>query len=462
VIRRSAPPTRWALVAAAALTLAAGARAQVALAPATATAEPAQVGALLTGLRDHPALRASAALAEAAALRADAVRSPFALSAQVDLRRLVVEPARDPLPPPFDDLFAVDTATDAVTLQLLLRPFLVGDLADLGDQRRLETERAELQARETRAVLESQAVRAALGVWLTDLAVLLAEDGLALAELAESGSRRRAEVGGASAVDVGRAELARREAAAGVQDARRQLDLATARSASLTGDARLDGPFELAPVVGVPPDLIRAALDLALAEIGARSAQRGLLPTVQAGYSWLLDDGASVTLGLESRTLQPAVSFSSGGAAGGGLPDFVPEGAAPTVRGAFSIGIAWTLSPQAYLESDAVQRQLEAAAAGLRVAHDQARLNQRALEAALATSAMRIELALFDLELAALERDAADARFAAGAASEIERLQAHLVWRQAVLAHARARLDHLGAVLDTYITYAIPLSEVLP
>jgi outer membrane protein len=356
----------------------------------------------------------------------------------------------------------VDTATDAVTLQLLLRPFLVGDLADLGDQRRLETERAELQARETRAVLESQAVRAALGVWLTDLAVLLAEDGLALAELAESGSRRRAEVGGASAVDVGRAELARREAAAGVQDARRQLDLATARSASLTGDARLDGPFELAPVVGVPPDLIRAALDLALAEIGARSAQRGLLPTVQAGYSWLLDDGASVTLGLESRTLQPAVSFSSGGAAGGGLPDFVPEGAAPTVRGAFSIGIAWTLSPQAYLESDAVQRQLEAAAAGLRVAHDQARLNQRALEAALATSAMRIELALFDLELAALERDAADARFAAGAASEIERLQAHLVWRQAVLAHARARLDHLGAVLDTYITYAIPLSEVLP
>jgi hypothetical protein len=75
---------------------------------------------------------------------------------------------------------------------------------------------------------------------------------------------------------------------------------------------------------------------------------------------------------------------------------------------------------------------------------------------------MRIELAAFDLELATLERDAADARFAAGAASEIERLQAHLAWRQALLAHARARLDHLGAVLDTFVAYAIPLSEVLP
>jgi hypothetical protein len=87
-----------------------------------------------------------AALADAAALRADAVRAPFTLSAQVDLRRLTVDPATDPLPPPFDDLFAVDAATDAVTLQLVLRPFLVGDLADLGDQRGLEVERGALQA----------------------------------------------------------------------------------------------------------------------------------------------------------------------------------------------------------------------------------------------------------------------------------------------------------------------------
>jgi outer membrane protein len=267
-------------------------------------------------------------------------------------------------------------------------------------------------------------------------------------------------------VEVGRAELARREAAAGVRDAHRQRDLAAARAASLVGDARLDGPFELAPVVGVPPDLIRSALDLALAEIGARSARRGHWPTVQAGYSWLLEDGASLSVGVESRTLQPAVSFTTGGGTGGAVPggvaDFLPEGAAPDVRGALTVGVAWTISPQAYLESDAVLRQLDAAVAALAAAHDGARLTQRALEAALATASTRLELAAFDLELTALERDAADARYAAGAASELERLRAHLTWRQSVLGYARARFDHLGSVLDTYTTYAIPLSEVLP
>jgi len=443
----------WLAVTSAALAQPAG--------TAAAAAAPSQVTSLLAALDDHPALRAVRALAEAAALRSDAVRAPLTLSAQVDLQRLTVDPATNPLPPPFGDLFAVDEASDAVTLRLVLRPFLVGDLADLGDQRRLEAERADLQARETRATLEAQAVQAALGVWLADLGVQLAEEGLALAELAEAGARRRAEVGGASSVDVGRAVLARREASAAVRDAHRQRDLAAARAASLVGDARLDGPFDLAPVVGVPPDLVRATLDLALAEIGARSVDRALWPTVQAGYSWLLDDGASITVGLESRTLQPALSYASGNG-GGGLAGAAPAGAAPTVRGALNVGIAWTLSPQAYLEADAVHRQLDAASAGLASAHDRARLNQRALEAALATSAMRVELSAFDLDLSALERDAADARFASGAASELERLQAHLVWRQAVLGHARARFDHLGTVLDTYTTYALPLSEVLP
>jgi outer membrane protein len=427
-----------------------------------ATAAPAQVAELLAALEGHPALRAVAALAEAAELRSAAVRAPLTLSAQVDLQRLDVEPATDPLPPPFDDLFAIDAASDAVTLRLVLRPFLVGDLADLGDQRRLEAERAALQAREARAGLEAQAVQAALARWLADLAVQLAEEGLALADLAESGARRRAEVGGASGVDVGRAELARREAAAALRDAERQRDLADARSASLTGTARLDGPFELAPVVGVPPALVRAALDLALAEVGVRNADRGLLPTVQAGYSWLLEDGASITLGLESRTLQPALSFSSGGGGGGGIAGAAPAGAAPTVRGALNVGIAWTLSPQANLEADAVRRQFDAAAAGLASAHESARLEQRALEAALATTSARVELAALELDLSTLERDAADARYASGAASELERLQAHLAWRRALLGHARARFDHLGATLDTYTTYALPLSEVLP
>lgn len=434
------------------------------LAPVAHGAEPAQVAALLAALAGHPALAAADALAEAAARRVEAVRAPVALSGQVDLRRLQVEPATDPLPPPFDDLFDVDEASDAFTVRLVLRPFLFGDLADLGDQRRIEAERADLQAREARAGLEAQAVQAALGVWLAELAVGLAEEGLALAELAEVGARRRAEVGGASAVDVGRAELARREATAALADARRQRDLAVARSASLVGDARLDGPFDLTPVVGTIPDVLRATLDLALADVGTRNAGRALLPTIQGGYTWLLDDGGSVTVGLESRTLQPAVSYASGGAsgAGGGLEGLAPEGTAPTVRGVFSVSVAWSFSPQAYLEADALRLQRTAADAGLAAAVDRGNLTQQALEAALLTSAARVELAAFELELATLERDAAAARYAVGGASELERLQAQLQWRQAVLGHARARIDRLSAILDTYTAYAVPLSEVLP
>jgi uncharacterized protein YhaN len=114
------------------------------------------------------------------------------------------------------------------------------------------------------------------------------------------------------------------------------------------------------------------------------------------------------------------------------------------------------------LESDALRQQQAAADAGLTAAVDRANLTQQALAGALATSATRVELSAFELELATLERDAVDARYAAGGASELERLQAHLQWRQAVLGHARARIDQLSAVLDTYTTYAIPLSEVLP
>lgn len=429
-----------------------------------AAAAPDQLRVLFDALEGHPALRAVDALADAAARRLAAVRAPLSLSGQVDVRRLRVEPASDPLPPPLDELFEIDDASETYSVRLVLRPFLFGDLADLGDQRRVEAERADLQARETRAALEVQAVQAALGVWLADLGVALAEDGLALSELAAAGTLRRAEAGGASALEVGRAELALREAAAAVRDARRQRELAAARAASLVGDARLDGPFDLLPVAGLPPDVARAMLDVALADVGRRNAERAFLPTVQAGYAWLFDDGGTLSLGLESRTLQPALSYASGGAGGtgGGLADLAPEGVAPTVRGALSVSIAWSFSPQAYLEADAARYQRDAAEAGLAAAEDRARLTQAALEAALASAEARLSLAELERELAELERDAVDARFAAGAVSELERLAAHLALAQARWAHARARVDRLAAVLDSYATYAIPLSEVLP
>ncbi|MDF1524452.1 MAG: TolC family protein, partial [Trueperaceae bacterium] len=238
----------------------------------------------------------------------------------------------------------------------------------------------------------------------------------------------------------------------------------TARLATLVPNGAALAPFALDPVVGVPPDLVRASLDVALAEVGVRNAERGLLPTLEAGYSWLQDDGASLTLSLESRSWQPAVTYQTAGAGGGisALGGAIPSTAQPTVRGALNVGVAWTISPQTALEAEAVRRQLDAAVAGLASAHDRARLGQRALEVALTATADREELARLDLALRTLERDAADARFASGTIGDLERLQAHLGWRRAAFALASARVEALNAVLDTYLTYAQPLSEVLP
>lgn len=426
-----------------------------------ATSTPAAVAALLAGLAEHPGRRAADALAEAAALRLEAVRQPLSLVLRLDVQRSTVDPAEAP---PFDELIAVDAASESLSATLLLRPFLAGDLADLADQRRADAERAALQARETAAQLEARTIQAALGLWLADLAVDLAVQGEALAAAAADATERRASVGGANPIERGDAERAQREAAAGVRDARAQRDLAAARLATLVPGGTPLAPFALDPVIGVPPDLVRATLDVALAEVGVRNAERGLLPTVEAGYTWLQDDGASFTLSLESRSWQPAVTYQTSGAGGGGnaFAGALPSTAQPTVRGALNVGVAWTISPQSALEAEAVRRQLDAAVAGLASAHDRARLGQRALEASLAAAADREVLARLDLELRTLERDAADARFATGTIGELERLQAHLGWRRAAFALASSRVESLNAVLDTYLTYAQPLSEVLP
>jgi hypothetical protein len=63
---------------------------------------------------------------------------------------------------------------------------------------------------------------------LSELAVELAEWGLQLAELAEAATRQRAAVGGTSTLEVGRAELSRRDAEANLRDARSNLELTRA------------------------------------------------------------------------------------------------------------------------------------------------------------------------------------------------------------------------------------------
>jgi len=426
--------------------------------------------AVLAGVAQHPGLRAAEAAVEAARLRAGAVRSPLTVSLDASLQRLQVDPPSDPLPPPFDDLFDIDERSERATVTAVLRPLVAGDLRDLLDQRQLDLERAELSLRETRAALETQALRAAAGVLLAERGVALARDGEALAERGLEATRTRHASGAASDIELRRAELQLADATRGVARAERQLASAEAGLRQLAGDARLHDLPALEPVLWAPPDLIRAALDVALAEVGVRNQARGLLPTVQAGYTWLFDEGDSLTLGLESRTLQPSLSYASGGAGapgagatGIGINDGgALEGVVPEVRGSLTVSLSWTLSPQLALEAEASRRQLDAAAAGLEAAHDRAALQRQAERDAL--SAAREALALADLERALTidEVAAASQRYEAGLIGVLERDQALLTLASTELAWWTARVDLLGAVLDTYVTYAIPPSEVRP
>ena len=429
---------------------------------------------LLANVDAHPGLRAAAAAAEAAALRVGAVRSPASFNFEVSLQRLAVEPASDPLPPPFDELFEVDERSQSASLSVLMRPFVLGDLRDLLDQRQIDLERAELALREARAGLEARALRAAAGVLLAERGVTLARDGEALAEQGLQATRTRHGVGAASDIELRRAELALADAERGRARAERQLASAEAGLRQLAGEARLQELPALEPVLGPPPELIRAALDVALAEVGARNQARGLLPTAQAGYTWLFDDGDSLTLGLESRTLQPALTYATGSGAGaaggvggiggiGGIPDDVGDldGAFPTVRGSFTVGISWSFSPQAALEREASERQVEAAIAALAAAHDRATLRLQSDIDALALSRDALYLAELERTIAADEAAAAARRYETGVISPLERDQALLSMASAELAWWSSRVDHFSTVLDTYVAYAIPLSEVL-
>jgi len=419
-------------------------------------ATPEQLHSLLRALADHPAIRSLNLLSEAAARRTEAVLAPLEVSGQFEYQQRSVFLDGRSLSEVEMRLSGIEPTSHRINVRLVMRPFLFGDLLDLYDQRTIDAQRAALQARETRATLEAQAVQAALGVWLSELAVELAEGGLQLAEFAEAATRQRAAVGGASTLEVGRAELSRRDAEANLRDARRNLDLARARADLLAPGARLDGPIPLLPVLGTSLEVIRAHFDRDLAEVGERNARRALWPTVQGTLSWRYPDGETLSLALESRTFQPAVIYDSG--VGGGSGD---AAAGPTIRN-FGISISWTLALQALGEGAALETQGEAARSNLEVVLDRADLTELGLSAALEGAALRLELAELELALADLERETADARFASGSISELERLQRHLQWQSALFSFARARVDLQSAILDTYTTYAIPLSEVLP
>jgi outer membrane protein TolC len=439
---------------------------------------PADVREVLAGVDDHPALRAARAAVDAARAELDAVRFPIAFDGQVSAQRFDVTAEAAPGVPQE----RVDEQVDELrwnvrgSVQATLRPFRVGDLADLETQRVLALAQAERRLRETRASLEAGALQAAGGLLVAEHGVRLAEAGRALARAALDATRLRLERGAAREIDLRRAELEAARADERVRAATANRARAEARLVDLVGPGRtlaeLPTPDALPPLPdgALPPAVAQAEDDLTLAGVGVGSAERGLLPTAQASYAWTTEDGA-VSLSLESRTFQPTIQYESPDPyenLAQGLNQVDPTTGRPlldepaTVEGALTLALSFQLGPESAYGVRAAEARFDAARAALDAARRDAAL--AADDRAEALRAARAELA-FAVTTADLARDDADdvrRQVDLGLATPLDALQADLAVFDADLALLSARSALLDALLADYRALAVPLSEVRP
>ena len=419
----------------------------------------AQVALFLEPLAGHPALRAARASLEAARGLLDAARGPVSLNVSGGVSTF----DRDAVAflPEIPGVLEFPDTRGRLSTDVTFRPLIFGDVADLVSQREGAFEDALLDYRATLTGLEAQALEAALGVGLAEESLELARRSAEFAENAAAATRRGLERGATT-------ERALRDALATLQEAEdfkaraeAELSLARLTLTSLVGETyaaagSAPDPADLAdlPLVdGVPLEVRRAGLALGLAEVGSRSASRELYPTVQAGYTRNLDARSSLSLSLDSRTLQPSVGYDYDDPGRGLLQN--------TVRGSFQVGFSLDLSPGAYEAADAAQARVEAARAGLQAAQERAALLREELENA--SSQARRALALTELRFRNAQQTFEEARMREelGLSTSLETLEALVALLEADVALRSARQGVLTSTLDVYEFYALPVSEVL-
>lgn len=412
-------------------------------------AAQAELASFLAPLQRHPAARAAAASVAAAQFQLDGTYEPFALSLSGGLSAFANEDID--LAPDLPGQQGLPTTGGQLSAELTIKPF---PLPELVDQATIALEQAKLDYRDTLTGLEVQALSAALQLQLAEQSLALSRQSAEVAGQALAATRLRFERGAATGRELRDAEAGYFEAEALVLDAEHGLELARLSLEQLVlGRASLDVAALRLPVPsGTPLSVARAQLARASAELGSRVAGKALLPVVQAGYSWNLDERSNLGLALETRTLQPRVSYS-----------YQDPGRSPpqdAVRGSFQVGVSLEFSAANIAEADAARAQLEAADAGLRAAWDSGELQRRSLENALARAERQLELAQRRFGNVQANLNEAREREALGLGVPLETQQAALALGQETLELQSARQDVLLALLELYRFHAMPPSEV--
>lgn len=348
-----------------------------------------------------------------------------------------------------------------ISADLTLRPWLFGDTADQADRSRVQLQQAELSYRDALTGMQIQAVEAAYGVQLALESVSSAGEGEQVARSALDATRLRHAKGAASDRDLRSAETGMLQAQQYVANARGSLAVARSTLESLVGPVPPPDVEKLSLAVpeGTALAVQQATLSAELAGVSVRNATRSVYPVVQAGYTWNIDNQDSVGVSIESRTLQPKVSY-----------DFQSPGTSfpqDQINGSFQIGVSMTISPGVIDGLQATQAQLRAAQDGVAAAERRAGVQKASLDNDLAQAKRALSLAQRQVDDARTTLHEDQTRQKLGLATPLATQQAALDLTQRQLDLQQARQTLLAKTLAYYRFYAQPLvnpttSEVQP
>lgn len=406
-------------------------------------------------LESHPSLLQARLGLEAAQAQLRATLSPVSLQAQggFSFFEVTPPPGAPTCPNPVNPQCAtLPTDGRQITLGLTFTPFPFGDVSDAANQAALGVEQAALGLRQARTQLEAQAVEAALRVRLAESGLEVARLGVRLAQANLEATRLRESRGAASQSEVRQAEASLRQAALQLSDAERNLTLAQRSLSDLIGQENATPPRLAVPSGGVPPQVRQSELQLANAQIAFDRALRGVLPVVQGSYTRNTSNNDALTLSINSRTLQPSLSYTNQ-SQGRTTPQ-------DRIVGTLTIGLSANIAFGVMDALEAAQKQVDAARQALEAARRSSELQEDLLRSSLQTAEQNLANAL--QARADAERSLAEARERErlGLSSPLASLQAELALAQARLGVEQAEQNRIQRILDLYRFFALPLSEV--
>ncbi len=406
----------------------------------------------LEAVKDHPGVRAARASLNATELNLHQAFDPVVLEGSATYGRLFIDGSH----PNADNL---EENAAQFSASLSFRPFPYGDIGDLVSQRKLDMEKARLNYRETLTNLEVQALEAASGLRLAQEALVLAQEGFDLSETALKSTQIRFDKGAANQRELRESEKGLVEAQKFLDDAKANLALAIFSLKSLVGEVDIPDLPEFSEPIGEPLEVLRAQINIELANISVGSAQRDIYPTLRASYDLGVSDSTTLSTSIETRTLQPKLGILYDGTGQGGTESGFRQGVG--IDSQFSIGVSMNISPGTFDNLSFANEQRQATKEALTAATISAEIQHATLVRDLEQAERQLRLAEVEFDHSQKVLAETQIRQEAGLSIPLETQQVAVELTEDSLDLQSAKQERLSKQLAFYNFYAIPPSEVL-